>query len=65
VDRGFVISDHCDWQGLNQAIAETNAETVWVTHGYASELVAWLQGQGRDAHLALSPSGDDAIYDGR
>ena len=65
VDRGFVISDHCDWQGLNQAIADTNAETVWVSHGYASELVRWLQGQGRDAHLVPPPSDDDATDGGR
>jgi len=51
VDRGFVLSDHCDWPDLNRAIAETGAETVWVTHGYALELVRWLRDQGRDAHV--------------
>ena len=51
VDRGFVLSDHCDWPGLNRAIAETSAETVWVTHGYASELVRWLADQGLNAQV--------------
>jgi len=25
VDRGFILSDHADWEGLNQAIGETGA----------------------------------------
>jgi putative mRNA 3-end processing factor len=59
VDRGFVLSDHCDWPGLNRAIAETGAETVWVTHGYAPELVRWLTDQGRDAHVVDTRFGGD------
>jgi putative mRNA 3-end processing factor len=51
VDRGFVLSDHCDWPNLNRTIAETAAETVWVTHGYAHELVRWLTDQGLDAQV--------------
>jgi putative mRNA 3-end processing factor len=51
VDRGFVLSDHCDWPELNRTIAETCAETVWVTHGYAPELVRWLTDQGLDAQV--------------
>ncbi len=54
VDRGFVLSDHCDWPGLNRAIAATSAETVWVTHGYASELVRWLAGRGQNAQVVPS-----------
>jgi len=33
-DTGFVISDHADWDGLLSAIKETQAEHVYVTHGY-------------------------------
>lgn len=51
VDRGFVLSDHCDWAGLNQAIRDSAAETVWVTHGYASEMARWLQEQGYNARV--------------
>ena len=36
VDKGFVISDHADWAGLNWAIRETGAEKIFVTHGYLS-----------------------------
>ncbi|MEM7106404.1 MAG: ligase-associated DNA damage response exonuclease [Bacteroidota bacterium] len=49
VDRGFVLSDHADWDGLNSAIRETGAEKVIVTHGYTSVFSKWLRDQGLDA----------------
>jgi len=49
VDRGFVLSDHSDWTGLLETIRKTRAENVWVTHGYAAELVRWLQEKGLNA----------------
>ncbi|MGD2271954.1 MAG: ligase-associated DNA damage response exonuclease [Desulfobacterales bacterium] len=49
VDRGFVLSDHSDWDGLIGTIEATGAETIWVTHGYSSELVRWLQEHGLNA----------------
>ncbi|MEP7205779.1 MAG: ligase-associated DNA damage response exonuclease [Casimicrobiaceae bacterium] len=48
-DRGFALSDHADWDGLNAAIAAADPEEVWVTHGYRDELVRWLGDQGRRA----------------
>jgi putative mRNA 3-end processing factor len=51
VDRGFVVSDHADWEGLNSAIAATGAETVYATHGYTEIFARWLAGQGYDAHV--------------
>jgi putative mRNA 3-end processing factor len=51
VDRGFVLSDHCDWDGLNRVIGQTGAESVWVTHGYAGEMVRWLTELGYDARV--------------
>ena len=48
-DRGFVLSDHADWPGLNAAVAETGAERVFVTHGYTSIFARWLREQGLDA----------------
>jgi putative mRNA 3-end processing factor len=50
IDRGFVMSDHADWYGLNEAIRATEAETVWATHGYTAPFVKWLQDQGLEAH---------------
>jgi putative mRNA 3-end processing factor len=50
LDRGFVLSDHADWPGLQEAIELTGAEKVWVTHGYRAALVRWLQeSRGLDA----------------
>lgn len=41
-DRGFLLSDHADWEGLNSAIADTGAEQVITTHGYANIFARWL-----------------------
>jgi putative mRNA 3-end processing factor len=49
VDRGFVLSDHADWPELLQAIEYTQAETVYVTHGFSEELVRWLNENGTNA----------------
>jgi putative mRNA 3-end processing factor len=46
VDRGFVLSDHADWDGLNEAIAATGAEKVIVTHGYTEIFKKWLMQKG-------------------
>ena len=37
VDRGFVISDHADWDGLLDTVRRTGASYVGVTHGYSSQ----------------------------
>ena len=49
VDRGFVISDHADWDDLNEAVEATGAARVLVTHGYTSSLAGWLRGRGKQA----------------
>jgi putative mRNA 3-end processing factor len=59
--RGFVMSDHADWDGLNAAIRETGAERVFVTHGYTETFARWLQEQGYDAQVvATGYAGDEA-----
>ncbi len=42
-DRGFVLSDHADWQGLNQAVRDCGAENIYVTHGYQEIYARWLR----------------------
>lgn len=59
VERGFVISDHADWPGLNAAIAATGAGTVFVTHGYTGVFRRWLEAQGYDAHILATEFADD------
>ncbi len=51
IDRGFVLSDHSDWDGLVETITATAAEKIVVTHGYATELARWLQEEGRQAEV--------------
>src|SRR5690606_4812879 len=42
VDRGFVLSDHADWPGLQTAIRATGASRVYVTHGSTDVMQRWL-----------------------
>jgi putative mRNA 3-end processing factor len=49
VDRGFVLSDHADWQGLNDTVAATGAQRIGVTHGYSDVFVRHLTEQGHEA----------------
>ncbi len=60
VDRGFVISDHADWPGLQQAIAATGASRVIVTHGYEAVMVRWLRERGLQADAFKTEFGDDS-----
>ncbi len=57
-DRGFIISDHADWDGLNRAVSATGAEKVYVTHGYTSVFSRWLEERGIEAHEV------DTLYEG-
>lgn len=50
INRGFAISDHADWGGLNWAIKETGAENIFVTHGNVESFVKWLRKSGYNAH---------------
>jgi putative mRNA 3-end processing factor len=59
VDRGFVLSDHADWPGLQRAIAATGAQRVIVTHGYESVMVRWLSEQGLEAGSFNTEYGDE------
>jgi len=61
IDRGFVLSDHADWPELMTAIRQSEAETVYVTHGFAPEVVRWLNENGTNAvPLKTQFVGDDA-----
>jgi putative mRNA 3-end processing factor len=63
VDRGFVMSDHADWPGLQQAIAGTGAERVFVTHGSVQVMVRWLTEIGLDARGFKTEYGDEDDQD--
>lgn len=51
-DRGFVISDHADWNGLLKTIKNSNAKKVFLTHGYSAQLSRYLREvEGIDAEV--------------
>jgi len=58
IDRGFVLSDHSDWDGLVETIAATGAESIFLTHGYAAEMTRWLREEGYDAAVIPTAYGE-------
>ena len=58
-DRGFVLSDHCDWDDLNTAIRECGAENIYPTHGNTTTFSRWLQEEGYNAQPIETEFGDD------
>jgi putative mRNA 3-end processing factor len=51
LDQGFVMSDHADWAGLLTAIKATNAENIYVTHGYTEIFARHLNSIGYNAAI--------------
>lgn len=49
LDRGFVLSDHADWDGLVASIRATGAERIFPTHGFTAPMVRWLNENGWEA----------------
>ncbi|GMG84888.1 ligase-associated DNA damage response exonuclease [Paralimibaculum aggregatum] len=41
VELPLVLSDHADWPGLTDTIAQLAPQEVWVTHGREEALVRW------------------------
>ncbi len=49
-DRGFVLSDHADWDDLNRTIDESGARQVFVMHRENGALIRHLRKRGLDVH---------------
>ena len=58
IDKGFVMSDHCDWDGLLNSIKATGCEKVICTHGYTDIFSKYLREIGYDART------QDTQYEG-
>ncbi|HEX8561557.1 MAG TPA: ligase-associated DNA damage response exonuclease [Flavobacterium sp.] len=52
IDKGFVLSDHCDWYSLLDSIKATGAERIISTHGYSDIFSRYLRELGYDARTA-------------
>lgn len=59
IDKGFVLSDHCDWSGLLSSVKETAAEKVICTHGYTDIFSQYLREQGYDARTEATQYGEE------
>ncbi len=59
IDKGFVLSDHCDWEGLLKSIEATGAEKVICTHGYTDIFSRYLREQGYDARTESTQYGEE------
>lgn len=57
-DRGFVISDHADFEGILGAIRATGAKRIGVTHGATAPLARYLREQGYTAAVVPTRRGD-------
>ena len=62
-DKGFVISDHADWPAILQTVADSGAQRVLATHGYAESFARYLKSTGLDTGVIRTawegePSGD-------
>ena len=59
MQRGFVISDHADWQELVDTITESGAQRVLATHGNTDALIPYLQSLGIQAERLRTAYGDE------
>jgi putative mRNA 3-end processing factor len=46
LDRGFILSDHVDWPGLNEAVRLSGCEEVGLTHGFVEPAARWFAERG-------------------
>ena len=58
IDKGFVLSDHCDWQGLLRCIEATGANRIICTHGYSEIFSKFLREKGYEA------KSESTLYEG-
>lgn len=66
VERGFVLSDHADWDGLLTAIDTSQAERVLLTHGQTAPMERYLREKGIEAdalNTLFSGENDDLAVD--
>jgi putative mRNA 3-end processing factor len=50
-EKGFVLSDHADWNELRQTIRETGARRIFLTHGRSDALARVLREEGKEVRL--------------
>jgi putative mRNA 3-end processing factor len=58
-EKGFVLSDHADWSDLVRTVHETEAKTVFLTHGKTEVLERFLTEQGVKVRLFTTQFEDE------
>jgi putative mRNA 3-end processing factor len=58
-ERGFVVSDHADWNGLVATVRESGARRVYVTHGHNDTFARYVREE-----LQLQAEPLDTLYQG-
>jgi len=58
-DAGFALSDHADWPGLLSAIEATEAQKVYVTHGFTSTFSKYLNEIGIESEEVKTQYGNE------
>lgn len=59
-DRGFVLSDHVDWDGILETVDDSGAGRVLLTHGTTGPMTRFLRERGLEAAALSTPfRGDD------
>ncbi len=58
-DAGFALSDHADWPGLLSAIHATEAEKVYVTHGFTATFSKYLNSIGIESEEVKTQYGNE------
>lgn len=58
-DAGFAVSDHADWPGLLDAIKQTGAEKVFVTHGSTAAFSKYLNESGVESAEVQTKFGEE------
>jgi putative mRNA 3-end processing factor len=56
VERGFILSDHIDWQDLLSAVTLYSPEVIWVTHGFSEITARYLSECGTGTLPAIPAS---------
>jgi putative mRNA 3-end processing factor len=58
-DKGFVLSDHADWDGLLSTVKATEAKKVFVTHGFQAAFSKYLNENGIEAGEVKTAYGEE------
>ncbi len=49
-DHGFALSDHVDWNALNEVVFNCGADQIWLMHGYTQDYARWLSTKGKSTY---------------